>query len=241
MGVAPFVGSVGFPAASRGNSCSRWAMCVATALFLGALGSPGEAPAGSVLSFPGWGGTQADVLSPLTLQALIDSCAAPSSLSQEPNVRLVALYDNEEVSERHSRGVASTGRDSMFFTLPQPCLAGDRSQAPAGQGGVCFPPPVEHGPGRGWEALVWLEAALLALGSPLSLSRPLGCWGVAPHGSCQWWSLAGRVRECTGRGVLADGAGAAPDLGIAAKPDSLRGGRGQVLHDQRRHGPCCAP
>ena len=140
MGVAPFVGSVGFPAASRGDSCSRWAMRVPTALFLGALGSPGEAPAGSVLSFPAWGGTQADVLSPLTLQALIDSCAAPSSLSQEPNVRLIALYDNEEVSERHSRGVASTGRDSMFFTLPQLCLAGDRSQAPAGQGGVCFPP-----------------------------------------------------------------------------------------------------
>lgn len=98
-------------------------------------------------------------------------------------MRLIALYDNEEVSEWHSRGVAGTRRGSMFFALPQPCLAGDRSQAPAGEGGLCLPPDGAW-LSQGWEALVWLEVALLALGSPLSLSQPLECWGIAPCGSC---------------------------------------------------------
>lgn len=51
----------------------------------------------------------------------------------------------------------------------------------------------------------------------------------------------GGVRKCSRSTVSSDRAGTTANLSHTSAPDCLRGSHTQVLHDQCRHGPCCAP
>lgn len=70
----------------------------------------------------------------LSLQALIESSERPGVLAQEPNVRLVALYDNEEVSGQGSY-LSRKWKEPILFYMFGDCHFISVSKVVNGQGG----------------------------------------------------------------------------------------------------------